>query len=161
MIATIAVATLPSLRSYGNHSCDRCDCDRCDHMETRLKQHWSNMLCNLFRNGATQLWDKLQKSRALRTEFTIYFFQFTLICLALWLSTFENHSNYKIEWLLLLIVSLQQELNGMIVQEKIVESKHQKKQIAEVCKLFLLLKVLEFCCGILQDWKVLENKWFV
>ena len=26
-----------------------------------------------------------------------------------------------------------QELNGMIVQEKIVESKHQKKQIAEVC----------------------------
>ena len=29
-------------------------------------------------------------------------------------------------------VSSSQELNGMIVQEKIVESKHQKKQVAEV-----------------------------
>jgi len=34
--------------------------------------------------------------------------------------------------LLLFLCSLQKELNGMIVQEKIVESKHQKKEIAEV-----------------------------
>ena len=37
--------------------------------------------------------------------------------------------------LLLILCSLQKELNGMIVQEKIVESKHQKKEIAEVCVL--------------------------
>ena len=34
---------------------------------------------------------------------------------------------------LLFLCSLQKELNGMIVQEKIVESKHQKKEITEVC----------------------------
>ena len=37
--------------------------------------------------------------------------------------------------LLLILCSLQKELNGMIVQEKIVQSKHQKKEIAEVCVL--------------------------
>ena len=39
--------------------------------------------------------------------------------------------------LLLILCCLQKELNGMIVQEKIVESKHQKKEIAEVCVLIL------------------------
>ena len=37
--------------------------------------------------------------------------------------------------LLLILCSLQKELNGLIVQEKIVESKHQKKEITEVCVL--------------------------
>ena len=41
--------------------------------------------------------------------------------------------------LLLFLCSLQKELNGMIVQEKIVESKHQKKEITEVCVLICFL----------------------
>ena len=47
------------------------------------------------------------------------------------------------DWMIIVVVSLQQELNGMIVQEKIVESKHQKKQIAEVCKRF---------CSSFKSW---------
>ena len=39
----------------------------------------------------------------------------------------------------------------MIVQEKIVESKHQKKQIAEVCFLIVVIFQIISFCGLTRE----------
>ena len=52
-----------------------------------------------------------------------------------WLPFHLRYSLYAVVLIFVVLCSLQKELNGMIVQEKIVESKHQKKEITEVCVL--------------------------